>query len=243
MSRMIAIWGAPNSGKTVFAVKLASAIYDQYNSTVLMVSCDNTAPGLPSLFPNFKGDDLFSVGVPLSKTDITQQEVVKSIVTLKNKNNLGFLGYKDGENKFSYPTIDHIKAHTFFEVLKSIADFVVVDCTSILDNILSDTAVQEADEAIRLASPTLKCISFFTSQLPLYAEPKYKLDRQIIGLNCTESNCYMPVEEVKTHLKEVAFTLPYCQEIRQQTIDGDLIRPVSDKRFSAKLRAIVDKVV
>lgn len=243
MSKMIAIWGAPNSGKTTFAVKLASAIYERYNSTVLMLSCDNSTPSLPSLFPNFKSDDLYSVGVPLSKTEITQQELIKSIVTLKNKINLGFLGYKDGENKFTYPDYDEEKAHALIEGLKSLADFVIVDCTSSLDNVLSSVAIQEADEVIRLATPTLKCINYFASQLPLYTDPKYRLDRQIIGLNVTESDCYMPIDEVKNHLKEVSFTLPYCHEIRQQTADGELFKPVSDKKYTYKFKAIADKVV
>lgn len=243
MSKMIAIWGAPNSGKTTFAIKLASAIYEQYSSTVLMLSCDNITPSLPVLFPNYKSDELYSVGVPLSKTEISQQELIKSIITLKNKINLGFLGYKDGENKFTYPDYDEEKAHALLEGLKSLADFVIVDCTSSLDNVLSSVAIQEADEVIRLTTPTLKCISYFASQLPLYVDPKYRLDRHIIGLNVTESDCYMPIDEVKNHLKEVYFTLPYCHEIRQQTADSELFKPVSDKKYTSKFKAIADKVV
>ena len=243
MSKVIAIWGAPNSGKTTFAVKIASTIYERYNATVLMLSCDYAIPTLPALFPNFKSDELYSVGAALSKTDITQQEAIRTIVTLKSKINLGFLGYKDGENKFTYPSYDETKAHTLLEVLKSLADFVVVDCTSSLDNPLSSVAVKEADEAIRLASPTLKCMSFFSSQLPLYADPAYNFDRQIVGLNCTEADCYMPTEEAKNYLKQVSFTLPYCHEIRQQTVDGELIKNVADKKYAAKFKAIADKVV
>ncbi|MEG1846284.1 MAG: hypothetical protein RR239_05220 [Oscillospiraceae bacterium] len=243
MSKIIAVWGSPNSGKTTCAVKLSAAIYERYNASVLMLSCDNVTPSLPTIFPNFKSDDLFSVGVPLSKTDITQQELIKSIVTLKSKINLGFLGYKDGENKFTYPDYDKKKARTFIEVLKSLADFVVVDCTSTLDNSLSCFCVKEADEVIRLATPTLKSISFFASQLPLYADPAFNLDRQIVGLNCTENDCFMPIDEVKNHLKNVSFTLPYCREIRQQTMDGELVKSVSDKKYAAKFKAIADKVV
>lgn len=243
MSKVIAIWGAPNSGKTTFAVKIASTIYERYNATVLMLSCDNAIPTLPALFPNSKSDELYSVGAALSKTDITQQEAIKTIVTLKSKINLGFLGYKDGENKFTYPSYDEIKAHTLLEVLKSLADFVVVDCTSNLDNPLSSIAVKEADEVIRLASPTLKCMSFFSSQLSLYADPTFNFERQIVGLNCTEADCYMPIEEAKSYLKEVSFTLPFCHEIRQQTVDGELIKNITDKKYSAKFKAIADKVV
>lgn len=243
MSKLIAVWGAPQTGKTTFAVKLASAVYERYSSTVLVLSCDDVTPALPVLFPNSKSDELYSVGAALAQTDITQQEVIKSIVTQKGKINLGYLGYKDGENQYTYPAYDESKAAALLEVMKSLADFVIVDCASGLDNVLSAAAVKGADEVIRLAAPTLKSISFYASQLPLYADPAYQCDRHILGLNCTEADCFMPVEEAKSHFKEVAFTLPYCREIRQQSIDGELARAVRDKKYRAKFGAIADKVV
>ncbi len=243
MSKLIAVWGSPDSGKTSFAVKLASAVYERYNSTVLVLACDHSAPVLPQLFPTLKSEELYSVGAALSQTDITQESVINSIVTLKGKINLGYLGYKDGENRYTYPAYGENKARELLAVLKSLADFVVVDCTSNLDNLLAATAVKEADQVIRLATPTLKSISFFASQLLLYADPIYKLESHILGLNCTEADCYMPVEDAKAHFKNIAFTLPYCREIRQQTIDGKLPEPVHDKKYAAKFRAIVDKVV
>ena len=40
MAKVTAVWGAPDSGKTTFAVKLASTIYSEYNSTVMLVCPD-----------------------------------------------------------------------------------------------------------------------------------------------------------------------------------------------------------
>lgn len=243
MSKLIAVWGSPDSGKTTFALKLASAVYERYSSTVLALSCDDTIPALPCLFPSLKADELYSVGAPLSQTEITQQAVIDSIVTRKGKVNLGYLGYKDGENKHTYPAYDESKAKELLEVVKSLADFVVVDCTSSLDNILAATAVKEANEVIRLATPTLKSIAFFASQLSRYADPVFQCERHVLGLTCTEADCYMPIEEAKSYFRDVAFTLPYCREIRQQSIDGKLPDPVHDKKYAAKFRAIADKVV
>ena len=61
MAKSIAVWGAPNSGKTTFATKLARAIYDEYQSTVIVVYADMETPALPVVFPNYKKEDLFSV--------------------------------------------------------------------------------------------------------------------------------------------------------------------------------------
>ena len=76
MAKIIAVWGSPNSGKTTFATKLARAIYDEYQSTVIVVYADMETPTLPVIFPNYKKEDLYSVGVPLSKTEITQENVI-----------------------------------------------------------------------------------------------------------------------------------------------------------------------
>lgn len=243
MGKLITVWGSPNSGKTTLAVKLAKCIYENYSATVLMLSTDDTTPTLPVLFPNTKADDLFSIGVPLSKTDIMQHEVIKSIVTVKGKSNLGFLGYKDGENKFTYPSYDDKKAKALLAMLKSIVDFVIVDCNSSLDNLLSATAVEQADTVIRLTTPDLKSISFFSSQLPLYADPKFKMEQHIVVLNSIEKELFMPILEAKIHFKDVGFTLPYCIHLREQNINGDLLKDITDKKYIGTLKMIAEKVV
>ena len=54
MAKTIAVWGSPNSGKTTFATKLAREIYDEYQSTVIVVYADMETPTLPVIFPNYK---------------------------------------------------------------------------------------------------------------------------------------------------------------------------------------------
>ena len=103
MAKTIAVWGSPRSGKTSFATKLARTIYDNYDCKVLCVYTDFETPSLPVLFPSFKAENLYSIGNALSQTDITQEGVVKQIVQLKDKMNIGFLGFKDGDNLHSYP--------------------------------------------------------------------------------------------------------------------------------------------
>ena len=77
MSKLIAVWGTPDSGKTTFATKFARSIYEEYQSTVIVVYADNETPTLPVIFPNYKKEDMFSVGAALAKTDVTQEDVVK----------------------------------------------------------------------------------------------------------------------------------------------------------------------
>ena len=43
---------------------------------------------------------------------------------------------------------------------------------------------------------------------------------KIIMVNITENELYIPLEDVCTHLKNVACVLPYCRQVRQQLLDG-----------------------
>lgn len=241
MSKIIALWGSPNSGKKTLSLKLALNIYQNYLSTVIIVFPSNETPVLPELFPHIKEDEFFSIGVPLSKTEIMLEGVLESIVTVKTKMNMGFLGYKLGENKYTYPNYDDIKAKSILAVLKNLADFVIVDCSSAMDNQLSLTAFEHADIVLRIANPDLKSISFFSSQLPLYADPKYKTEKHITILN--SSNKMMASEETKSYFKDVEVSLPYCEAIKKQSNEGELLNKINDKKFNKALNLIVRKVV
>ena len=243
MSKIISIWGSPNSGKTTFASKLAQTIYDKYQATVILLCADNETPALPVILPNYKKEDMFSVGAALAKTDITQEDVIKQLVTIKQKQNFGLLGFIDGENRYTYPSFDETKVRTLLTVLSTLADFIIVDCTSNLKNPISRVAIKEADEVIRLASPDLKSVSFFASQLSLYADPVFGLDRQIQGINVPDADLYMPIEEAKSRLHDPRFVIPYSRAVKEQMLDGKLMEPVNDKKFNDKFKAIVDKIV
>ena len=243
MAKVTAVWGAPDSGKTTFAVKLAAAIYDNYNSTVMLVCPDMETPTLPVLFPSAKRDDLSSIGAVLAKTEVTKDDVILHTVSIRGMENFGVVGFKDGENKYTYPSFDEVKVRALFAALADIAQVIVVDCTSSLSNPISAYAVKYADEVIRIAAPTLKSVSWLSSQLALYADPVYKLDRQIQGLNVPDGELYMPLEEARAHIADVRFSVPYCRAVKQQMLDGKLWKSVKDRDFNRKFRALVEKVV
>ena len=47
------------------------------------------------------------------------------------------------------------------------------------DSIIAQTAIEKAEQIIRLSSPDLKSISFYLSQLPCMSDSKYRLDEHI----------------------------------------------------------------
>ena len=125
-----------------------------------------------------------------------------------------------------------------------IADYVVVDCTSNLDgNPIAQTAIEKADQILRLSSPDLKSISFYLSQLPVYTDSKFRLDDHIQGLNTPNVDVFMPIEEAKTQLGELSFTIPFSASVKEQMQKGQLHMKTSDKRFETRMKDIASKVV
>lgn len=158
--------------------------------------------------------------------------------------NFGFLGYKTGENKYSYPKFGRAKAEDLLTELCRLADYVIVDCTSNLDDsILAQTAIEKAEQIIRLSSPDLKSISFYLSQLPCMSDSKYRLDEHIQGINTPNADVFMPIEEAKAQLGEVSFTVPFSSAVKEQMQQGKLFERTSDKRFESRMRDIAGQVV
>ncbi len=242
--KIISMWGNNGSGTTTLAVKLGIAIYTTYQSTVIIVHTGNETPILPVIFPFMKKEDMGSIGVPLSKTEVEQGDIINNLVTVKEMQNFGFLGYKAGENKFTYPKFGRAKAEDLFNELKRLADYVIVDCSSNLENdILAQTAIEKSDQILRISSPDLKSVSFYLSQLPVYADSKYHLDDHIQGINTPNEDVFMPMEEAKTYLGEVSFTVPYSRAVKEQMQQGKLYLTTNDKRFENRMRDIATKVV
>lgn len=240
MSKLIAIWGSPNSGKTTLAVKLALELDSRKAGNIMVVHADNITPALPVVFPFER--DILSIGNALSAVEITQTEILLATVTAKGRDNLGFVGYTYGDNQFSYPAFDKQKAIEFLTVLKSIADYVIVDCSSQYNNVLSRAALSTADTTIKLATPEPKAISFFFSQTPLYVSPEYELTEAVQGLNIIQSGFFQPIKECQEYFKNPAFILPFCQEVQEQTMTGNLLKEIHSKEYGKQLAKFVEMI-
>ena len=243
MSKIIAVWGATDSGKTTLAINLASQLNKKYNAMVAVVCADDTTPALPLIFPNAKSEDMLSIGAVLSTPDITESEILRNIVTVKGRKNLGFLAFKDGENRFSYPKLDKTKIETFFAVLKGIVDVVIIDCTHNIDNPITAVSFKVADDVIRVVNPDIKNVSFFSSQLPLMTDPQYKTASHIICLNSTDNAVCEPITQATAYFSDVAFTFPYQAELKSQFMKGTVLEKINDKNYNSVLTALGEKVV
>ena len=240
MSKMIAVCGSPESGKTTVSLKLAQEFYYQKRGSVIFLSPDMRVPSMAYIFPHSKAADLYSVGKALDKTDIYTEDVLKQLVPVKTMRNFGFFGYTAGENKYSYPRPTEDKITALFRVMKEIADYVVVDCVSDSDDLISRMAINGADSVIQAVTPDLKSIAYYASQAEIFENAA---ERGIKVLCVRDRDVYLPVEEVKSHFKDVSFILPYSRPLKQQAITGTLSERLADNQYRKQIAAIVKRVM
>lgn len=237
MSKFIAVCGSPCSGKTSVALKLAQEIYYTKSEPVIFLSPDLTVSSMGYIFPNGKDSELFSVGVALDKTDIYREDVLKQLVNVKTMRDFGLLGYKLGENEYSYPKPTADKVEGLFRALRELAEYIVVDCTSDKDDLISEMALSASEHLIQLVNPDIKCMTYYASN----TVPEH--ENKILAMNIKDNDLYLPVDEVKAKFKEIKVVLPYSRPLKQQGITGTLSERLSDGKYNSGIAELARAVI
>lgn len=106
--------------------------------------------------------------------------------------------------------------------------YVIVDCTSLLTgNVLATTALEVADDVLRVCSCDLKAISYFSSYLSLVADRKFKPEQHIKVLSNTRP--YQGGSEYENSFGGVKYRLPYLPSLEEQAATLKLLEPLSGK--------------
>lgn len=239
-NRVLAVWGSPSCGKTTIAAKIANYIANKGFDVALLL-CDTDAPPLPLLVPPSEIETEKSLGSILAAAKITESLVMQNSITFKKNKHIMALGLTKGENCFSYPKYTQVQARELIEVLKDIADFVVIDCSCHLsDDILSTMSLIEADCVLRLINCDLKSISYLSSQLPLLADSKFRSDRQLKVANDVKS--IHSRENIEQIIGGVSFTIPHSDIVEKQYLEGELLKNTPEKRESKEFRVMIEDI-
>lgn len=226
-NKIISIWGNPNSGKTIFSLKLAKELSKQ-NKNVILILCDPVVPAINTIMPSLNTKNK-SLGKLLSSIELTQDKILKNCIKINKNDYLSVLSYLHGENEKSYAKYSKERTEDLFILLKHLADYIIIDCSSLISNdILSLTALEKSDKVIRLISADLKSISFFDSNLRKIGENKYNIGNHIKVLS--NIKCNMAKDQVGNRYGGVIFELPYLEEIETQYYEGQLFEKLKDKK-------------
>jgi len=228
--QILAVWGSPSSGKTITAIKIAMELSTR-KSNVAVVFCDVICPVLPTVIKTKKGIES-SVGEVLSAPGITQELILKNCVSPDRNPYISLLGYKSGENIFTYAEYAKERAVDLLVLLRHIADYVIVDCSSILtDNILTMAALEVADSVLRLGCCELKSMSYFTSCLPLIADRRFQPEKHVRVLSDVKPR--QACSEYENAYGGVSYKLPYIDAIEEQFESLALFDKLSGKEAKA----------
>lgn len=159
---MLAIAGSPGSGKTALSVKLAGEIAREKKNTIVVCS-DPFVPSLPFLFP-MNTEQEVSLGALLTSPALTQGRILEACVPAPGNQYVSLLGYKLGENLMSYPKVTRERVVEFLVCLRHLADYVIIDCTSIFEaDVFSILSMEMADRVLRMGTADLRGISYYRS--------------------------------------------------------------------------------
>ena len=239
MSKIISVTGPAVSGKTVLSIKLAQEIYEKKKSKkrIIVLSPDTKVPVMGYVFPNRKNNELFSLSDILNRTDIYKEDILKNTVTVKNMMNLGYIGFKMGENKYSFPKPTRNKVLELLDRLREIADYVIVDSAS--GSMLSDIAVSQSDNVVQIIKPDFKCMVYYASNADKFSDN----ENTVKVMNITEKDMYLPKEDIARYFNKVKFTFPFSFDINKQAYTGGLPESIKDKKYKKVLSLLAKEVM
>lgn len=224
--KLIAIWGSKGSGKTTTAVKVASKLAEMKKETILILT-DILAPDINVLMPARK--DINSMGDLWSTPDCSIDTILKTCNVTDSKY-LAVLSYKSGENIFSHSEYTKENIMDIFMKLKTVADYIIVDCVEAFPwNVLTTVSLELADKVIRLGEATLKSFSFYDSNLLLLKDSRYKIDQHYKVLAKVKSN--QAKDNSISHFGGVQSELPFANELEKQMLEGELFKQTDSREM------------
>lgn len=241
MSKVIAFYGSPSSGKTTIAFRCAFelALKLGKDRPVIFLSPDISVPTLALLFPNYKIEENDSLSKILDKPSIDRDSILEHSVYLKTMSNFLCLGFKAGETRFSYPEPTDEKINDFYSVLQDLADYIFVDCSSDANDKLSQKAKNHADEIVRVVSPDIKGETWLKSDIP----PELPDGRNIINVvNTIYNDDYYPTEEICTMLSAPIISLPYSRSLKTMMFHGTIDSKHADRNYTKRMSSLLSYI-
>lgn len=232
---LIAVWGSPNSGKTVTTVKLAQA-FAARKQNVLVLCCDVLCPSVSTIAPQGSSNHN-SLGELLSLPALTQEDLLRYALPLDVSPFIALLGYKKGDTTFTYAAYNRERAVDVLTLARHLADVVLVDCASFLSaDPLSTVALELADHVVRLHSCDLKSLMFYASYLPLVSDARFRRSSVLPVLSNVKPE--QDSREYSQVFGGIQVILPHIPQLEQQAAAARLLDDCAGKEAAAYSKAL-----
>lgn len=234
--KLVAVWGSQGVGKTSLSVKLALELAKKQLETLIILT-DINAPDLKVIMNDEK--ELKSMGPLWTKQDVDENDIYNACVVTKSEY-ICLMGYMPGENAFSYSDSTKDNVFKIYEEMKSIVDYVIVDCVpNLAYNLLTMVALETADCVVRMGEAKTKSFSFFDSNLPLIVDGRFEKESHIRILGKVKSE--QAVEVAENYLG-CDIKLPYSESLEKQMMEGKLFSAINDKNYDTGIKKVVERI-
>lgn len=233
--KIIAVMGSPGSGKTTASLKLALAL-STLKKNVIVVFCDPFTPVMPTVIPAHIAHDT-SLGSLLTAPVLTQTNILNACIPAEKNAYISLLGYCSGESLMNYPQITRERAVDLFILLRYLADYIIVDCTSTFEaDPASIVAIELADRVLKLGTANLKGISYYLTHNSMLADSRFRKDLHsaVVG-NVKVGQDW---ETAAQQFGGADFVLPYTPELEQQYDELTLLAPLIQPESAGYIAAI-----
>lgn len=242
MSKIIAVWGSPGSGKSMFCSVLAKMFTREKRHKAIIISGDQMTPMLPVWLPDQIIETESSVGNVLTSLEIDSAITASHVVVLKSFPFIGVMGYAAKENPLSYPEVRYEKYRELIASAARLVDYVILDCPASLTCLFTPAAIESAHLSICMLTPDLKGINYLQAQQALLIDPKFKLDSHLYLAGMARP--YHALDEMSHIVGNFAGLFPYAKEIDRCATEGGMFGAIRycGKKHLLSLQKVIDAV-
>lgn len=241
MGKLISIWGAPDTGKTLLSFKLASCLLAQDKSCLLILT-NTITPDLPIIQPT-KIASHMSIGELLLFDNYTEEKILSYTHSYGENKNFGILGYVYKDNGITHAHYLEDITRQLLYVMTTMVDFVIVDGVSdIINSTITKVALEIADVKLKVLCAELKSLVYLESNKLLINSSNY--DEFITVINNVYDN--QPKELYMEKFKSNV-VIPHLETLRKQFEDETekLLKPITGKEgklYEASMISLLDAI-
>lgn len=234
---IISVWGNAGSGKSTLAIKLATTFARRRINTIL-VDTNYNAPQVGIWYPDKAVKPEASLSQLLDNNIDT--ESLTSKITVVGAN-LGLIGYAKDFSTNNIPGRSDT-APQLLDVAEALASVIIVDCnTSIIEDIMSFTALDNCDEMIVGITPDARGLAWYTANYEMLkdgweakGQSTYKLFNKV--------KITAPTSDMERLIGTVDYYLPFSATIEEECYRGAMGEQTY-RRKARKYAKIIDNIV
>lgn len=238
MSKTIAVWGSPGSGKSMYCCILAKAL-TRNKQKAIIINADPSAPMLPIWLPEQVIQTSASIGQVLSSVEIDTTLIASHVTILKSYPFIGLMGYSAGENPLSYPEVQYGMVLQLINAAAKLVDYVILDCSSHMTNVFTPAAIESGDIIIRILTPDLKGANYLKAHQPLLIDSRFRYGEHMTFAGMARP--FHALEEMGHLIGGFDGLLPYGKEIDRCSTEGGMFRAINycNPKYTASLNKVL----